>query len=97
MVGDRQYCGGFAVCACTDFNPFFGGGISGLFGDPLVDRLESWKLSRTLSVVVVFVTIFLLLLLFFLFLVPVLETQTKLFINKVPNYLDWVVNVLGLI
>ncbi len=75
--------------------PFVAAALLAYLGDPLVDRLESWKLSRTLSVTVVFLTIFLLLLLFFLFLVPVLETQIKLFINKVPNYLDWVVTVLG--
>lgn len=75
--------------------PFVAAALLAYLSDPLVDRLESWKLSRTLSVTVVFLTIFLLLLLFFLFLVPVLETQIKLFINQVPRYLDWIVNVLG--
>ncbi len=75
--------------------PFLAAAFLAYLGDPLVDRLESWKLSRTFSVVVVFLSIFLLLLLFFLFLVPVLETQMKLFISKVPAYLDWVVTVFG--
>ncbi|WGZ92931.1 MAG: AI-2E family transporter [Candidatus Thiothrix putei] len=75
--------------------PFLAAAFLAYLGDPLVDRLESWKLSRTLSVVTVFLTILLFLLLFFLFLVPVLETQVKLFLNKFPDYLDWVVNVLG--
>ncbi|WP_093069803.1 AI-2E family transporter [Thiothrix caldifontis] len=75
--------------------PFLAAAFLAYLGDPLVDQLESWKLSRTLSVTTVFLTIFLLLLLFFLFLVPVLETQVKLFLNKFPDYLDWVVNVLG--
>lgn len=75
--------------------PFLVGAFLAYLGDPLVDRLEGWKLSRTLSVTTVFVAIFLLVLLFFLFLVPVLETQVKLFISTVPRYLDWGVNMLG--
>ncbi|OQX02887.1 MAG: AI-2E family transporter, partial [Thiothrix lacustris] len=50
--------------------PFLAGALLAYLGDPLVDRLESWKLSRTASVTVVFLTICLALVLFFLFLVP---------------------------
>lgn len=75
--------------------PFLVGALLAYLGDPLADRLESWKLSRTLSVTVVFIVICLLLLLFFLFLVPVLETQVKLFVGKIPAFIDWGSNVLG--
>jgi predicted PurR-regulated permease PerM len=75
--------------------PFLVGAFLAYLGDPLVDRLESWKLSRTVSVAVVFLVIILSLVLFFLFLVPVLETQVKRFIGMVPVYIDWVVNVLA--
>ncbi|MEB4590870.1 AI-2E family transporter [Candidatus Thiothrix sp. Deng01] len=75
--------------------PFLVGAFLAYLGDPLADRLESWGLSRTLSVSVVFLATFLLILLFFLFLLPVLETQVKLFVSMVPRYLDWGVNVLG--
>ncbi len=75
--------------------PFLVGAFLAYLGDPLVDRLETWKLSRTLSVTVVFLTICLSLILFFLFLVPVLETQLKLFISNVPAYIDWGVNELA--
>lgn len=75
--------------------PFVVGALLAYLGDPLADRLEGWKLSRTLSVAVVFIVICLMLLLFFLFLVPVLETQVKLFVGKVPAFIDWVSNVLG--
>lgn len=74
--------------------PFLIAAFLAYLGDPLVDRLESWKLSRTLSVTMVFLSIFLLLLLFFLFLLPVLETQVKAFIAKIPAYLDWGANIL---
>ena len=75
--------------------PFLTAAFLAYLGDPLVDRLETWKFSRTLSVTTVFLAIFLFILIFFLFLLPVLETQVKLFISKVPAYIDWVVNVLA--
>ena len=75
--------------------PFLAGALLAYLGDPLVDRLESWKLSRTASVTVVFLTICLTLVLFFLFLVPILETQTQRFFDKIPQYLEWGVNVLA--
>jgi predicted PurR-regulated permease PerM len=75
--------------------PFLTAALLAYLGDPLADRLESWKLSRTLSVTTVFLVIFLVIVVFFLFLLPVLETQVKLFISKLPAYLDWAVNVLA--
>lgn len=75
--------------------PFLVGALLAYLGDPLVDRLESWKFSRTASVTVVFLTICLALILFFLFLVPILETQTQRLFDKIPQYLEWGVNVLA--
>ncbi len=75
--------------------PFLAGAFLAYLGDPLVDRLESWKLSRTLSVTIVFVSIILTLLLIFLFLVPVLETQVKRFVSVLPHYLDWAMAMLA--
>jgi predicted PurR-regulated permease PerM len=75
--------------------PFLVAAFLAYLGDPLVDRFERWKLSRTVSVALVFLAIFLTLVLFFLFLVPVLETQAKRFLGMIPVYIDWVVNVLA--
>jgi predicted PurR-regulated permease PerM len=72
--------------------PFLIAGFLAYLGDPLVDRLETWKLSRTVSVLVVFVTIMLGLLLFFLLLIPILESQFKKLVTMLPNYLDWLSN-----
>ena len=72
--------------------PFLIAGFLAYLGDPLVDRLETWKLSRTMSVLVVFVTIMLGLLLFFLLLIPILESQFKKLVTMLPNYLDWLSN-----
>lgn len=70
--------------------PFVVGALLAYCGDPLVDRLESWKISRTLSVVVVFFVILLALLPVLLYLIPLLESQIKLLITKTPGYIDWV-------
>jgi len=70
--------------------PFVAGALLAYLGDPLVDRLEKWKISRTLGVVVVFFVLFLILFPIFLYLVPLLESQIKTLITKMPGYIDWV-------
>ena len=75
--------------------PFFVAALLAYLGDPLVDRLENMKLSRTLSVTVVFVVISLIILIFFLFLVPLLEMQIKHLGEKLPGYLDWSLSMFG--
>lgn len=74
--------------------PFVAGMLLAYLGDPLVDHLERWKLSRGLAVTTVFVSIFLLILLVLLFLLPVLETQVKAFITRTPEYVDWAATIL---
>jgi len=70
--------------------PFVAGALLAYLGDPIVDRLESWKISRTLAVVVLFFVILLFLLPVLLYLIPLLESQIKLLITKAPGYIDWV-------
>ena len=70
--------------------PFVAGALLAYLGDPLVDRLEKLKISRTLSVVVVFFMIFLIMLPILLYLVPLLESQIKTLITKMPGYIDWI-------
>ena len=69
--------------------PFIMGALLAYLGDPIVDRLEKFKLSRTLSVAVVFLIMFLFLLVFTLLVIPVLETQLKALTHKLPDFLDW--------
>lgn len=69
--------------------PFVSGALLAYLGDPIVDRLEKFKISRILSVVIVFFIAFLVILPIFFFLVPLIESQIKLLIAKVPDYIDW--------
>ena len=70
--------------------PFVSGALLAYLGDPIVDRLEKFKISRTLSVVVVFFVALLVILPIFFFLVPLIESQIKLLIAKMPSYIDWI-------
>jgi len=69
--------------------PFIAGALLAYLGDPLVDRLETYNLSRTHSVVIVFVLVFATMLPFFIILIPLLEEQVQVFVKKLPEYLAW--------
>ena len=59
-------------------------------GDPLADRLQRWRLSRTLAVCVVFVALFTVMLLALILLLPLLQEQIVTFVHNIPDYLRWV-------
>ena len=61
----------------------------GYVGDPLVDRLERARMSRTFAVCFVFFVMFSLLLLALLLLVPLLSGQIGHFIDQMPAYDTW--------
>ncbi len=74
--------------------PFVSAALLAYLGDPLVDRLEKKKLSRTLSVVIVFVLFFIIIAPLFLFLIPLLQDQISTLVYKLPDYINWtVVNI----
>jgi len=70
--------------------PFLTGALLAYLGDPLVDRLEARKLSRTVSVIIVFVIIFLVVLLIPVVLIPLIQQQISALANNFPHYIDWV-------
>ena len=59
-------------------------------GDPLVDRLQRHKLSRTAAVIVVFVGLTALLLPALVLLLPLLVDQLRTFVGNIPDYLAWI-------
>lgn len=81
--------GGLLYLLAPVLTPFLVGMLLAYIGDPLADKLESWKLSRTLSVVAVFLILSLGALVLLLILVPMLERQISLLVSKLPQYLDW--------
>jgi predicted PurR-regulated permease PerM len=69
--------------------PFVVAAFLAYLGDPLVDRLEALKISRTLSVVTVFAALTLAGLLLLVFLVPILEQQLRTLISNLPLAIEW--------
>lgn len=74
--------------------PFFAAALIAYLGDPLVDRLEARRLSRTGAVVIVFVTLFSVFTALILLLIPLLQDQLAVFIAKLPQYLKWLADSL---
>lgn len=68
--------------------PFMIAAILAYMGDPLADRLEAYKIPRTLAVVIVFVVLTLIAVLVLLFFVPLLQRQIVILGNKIPAYFD---------
>jgi len=68
--------------------PFFVSGLLAYLGDPLVDKLEEKKLSRTVSVSIVFAVLSLVVLLLLLVLLPMLTAQIGALIKRLPEYLS---------
>jgi len=68
--------------------PFLVAAALAYLGDPLVDILEARKLSRSVSVVVVFCCLLLGLFLLLVFVVPALQQELIGLLKKLPSYID---------
>lgn len=70
--------------------PFVTAAILAYIADPLVDRLETYKLSRTLSVSIVFILLTLLATTALVLFIPLLENQITILAKKIPVYIEWI-------
>lgn len=70
--------------------PFLLGALLAYLGNPLVNRLVKWHLPRTVAVTLVFIFILGMVSLLLVSLIPLLEDQLILFINKIPTFLGWI-------
>lgn len=69
--------------------PFLFAALLAYLGDPLIDRLEGRKLSRSWAVALVFGVLVLGLLLLSLLLIPLSAHQFRGLMHKLPTYIDW--------
>ncbi|MGB5640562.1 MAG: AI-2E family transporter [Sedimenticolaceae bacterium] len=69
--------------------PFVVSALLAYLGDPLADRLEALGLKRTPAVILVFSVIFLLLGFLLILLVPRVEAQIGVLLQKLPGYMEW--------
>ena len=72
--------------------PFLIAATLAYVGDPLVDRLETYKIPRTLAVSIVFLVLTLVSVIALLILVPLLEKQITTLIQKIPSYVQVIQN-----
>jgi len=76
------------------FTPFLVAAFLAYLGDPVTDRLEAWKLSRTLAVVIVFCVMVITGLLLLLILIPLLQDQLMTLLDRLPRLITWLQDVL---
>ncbi len=69
--------------------PFAVSALLAYLGDPLVDRLEKYKLSRTLAVIIVFALMTLVMVVLLLVFIPLLENQISYLVQRLPVYASW--------
>lgn len=70
--------------------PFLISLLLSYLGDPLVDRLERLRLSRTVSVVIVFLGMLLFAFAATVVVVPALQAQITILFEHIPTAIDWV-------
>lgn len=85
-------CGWLVYLLSPILMPFLLAALFAYLGDPVVDRLEARKLSRTWSVVVVFSIMTLAMLVLVLFLAPMLVRQVEALASFLPRTVDWLQN-----
>lgn len=83
----------FLYLARRVVTPFFIAFTLAYLLDPLVDRMEKWKMSRTLAVILLLTTFFLVMLVGAFVLVPLFRVQIEQLAANLPHYLqtlqDW--------
>jgi len=90
VFGGTVFSGWLLYLLSPILMPFIVGALLAYLGDPLVDRLEKTRLSRTLSVCVVFVFMLLLCLILILFILPQLERQITGLVARFPQFISWI-------
>lgn len=74
--------------------PFMVGILLAYLGDPLADRLEAYRLGRTLSVTLVFIGLSSLLVILVFLTIPLLGRQLDLLATKIPQWLHALQNII---
>ncbi len=82
-------CVAFYVLAPV-LTPFAVAAIFAYLFDPLVDRLQRWKLSRTAATTLVFLVLLIALIVVLVLLVPYIQRQIATLIRKLPDWVAWV-------
>lgn len=74
--------------------PFLIAGLLAYLGDPLVNRLEKWHLSRGYAAMIIFSLMLFFVIALGLLIIPLLQTQIEILILKIPDIIAWLQNTL---
>ncbi|TCS42649.1 AI-2E family transporter [Reinekea marinisedimentorum] len=85
--------GWLLVALSPILSPFLTAILLAYLGDPLVDRLESWKVSRTNGVIITFLVLTLVIVLSVLLIIPAVLQQIEHLINNIPVIANWITTV----
>lgn len=69
--------------------PFLAGIIIAYLGDPLVDRLEKFRVNRTLAVLIVFLVFVAIIGTAFLVILPMIAQELASLVRDIPDFLAW--------
>jgi predicted PurR-regulated permease PerM len=83
-------CGYLLYLLAPILTPFLISAFLAYLGDPAVDKLETIKFSRTVSVVFVFFLMFIIAVCFFFIIFPLLEEQIRRLFTRIPEMIDWI-------
>ena len=102
MTGAQKwfYLAGFVVSGWLLYllapvlTPFLVAAALAYLGDPLADRLQQFRLSRTLAVIVVFAVMIAAGLILLLVLLPVAQEQLSTLFHRIPQIINWIQETL---
>ena len=70
------------------------GFILAYFLDPLTDKIENFKIPRSLGALFLIFIAFLIFIIFFLFILPIFYKQFYQFVQILPIFYEWILNNL---
>lgn len=89
VFGSIVFGGWLLYLLAPVLTPFLIAALLAYLGDPVVDRLEKLRLSRTISVLIVFAGLLILGLVLLLILIPLIERQLSAFVKSMPEIVNW--------
>lgn len=94
VFGSIVFTGWLLYLLAPVLTPFLVAALLAYLGDPLVDRLERYRLARTLSVIIVFACMVIVGMALLLVLIPLIERQLVAFVRSFPDFINWVQNTI---
>ena len=90
VFGSIVFTGWLLYLLAPVLTPFLISALLAYLGDPVVDRLEKLKISRTIAIVIVFAVMVFIGLVLLLIFIPLIQSQLTAFIKVFPEFINWI-------